>query len=229
MSTLERLADGEFRYPYLSPAELAERLAEAPVLYLPIGSLEWHNEHLPLGTDTLHAIELAHRLCKALGGVVLPAFWWNTGACHDCAATYHMPEEAYRDTLHNVCLGLAPIAAKVLVLINGHGGGFQKQTPPMLAEKLNSEGFPMRVVAADPYHLGTASTCRIDHADTGETSFSMELIPQLVRMDRDIGPDLFSGKPPFAKGQPTCEGGKELWEAYFADARALIEEALADS
>ena len=228
MSLLERLAHGEFRYPFLSPAELADRLHTKAVLYLPIGSLEWHNEHLPLGTDTLHAIELAHRLCREMGGVVLPAFWWNTGGCHDWACTYHMPEDLYRTTLKNVCLGLAPIPAKVLVLINGHGGSFQRETPAIVAEQLNRSDFPMRVVPADPYCLGAASPCRIDHADTGETSVAMELIPQLVRMDRDIGPDIYSHKPPFqVKGPPSADGGRQLWDAFRRDAIALIENACA--
>jgi len=228
MNLLERLPQGEFRYPYLSPAELAERLQQKAVLYLPIGSLEWHNEHLPLGTDTLHAIELAHRLCGEIGGVVLPPFWWNTGGCHDWVCTYHMPEDVYRDTLKNVCLGLAPIPAKVLVLINGHGGSFQRETPAIVADQLNSSDFPMRVVPADPYCLGTASPCRIDHADTGETSVAMELIPQLVRMDRDIGPDIYSHNPPFqVKGPPSADGGRQLWEAFRRDAIALIENVYA--
>jgi creatinine amidohydrolase len=222
---LDRL-DPECRYAYLSPSELSSRLAQKPVLYLPIGSLEWHNEHLPLGTDTLHAIELAMRLCLDLGGVVLPAFWWNTGQCHDHVSTYHMPETYYRQTLKNVCCGLAPIPAKLLVLINGHGGDYQRETPAILAAELNGSGFPMRVVAADPYGLGTSSSCRIDHADTGETSFSLELIPQLVRMEREIGPDLYSGKKPFAVKPATREGGRELWQAYFADARELIDREM---
>ena len=91
-----------------------------------------------------------------------------------------MPEDLYRATLKNVCLGLAPVPARVLVLINGHGGTFQRESPKVIAEELNAEGFPMRVVVADPYGLGQDSPCRIDHADTGETSFSLELIPQLV-------------------------------------------------
>ncbi len=197
-------------------------------MYFPIGSLEWHNEHLPLGTDTLHSIELATRLCAELGGIVLPAFWWNTGACHDHASTYHMPEDLYRTTLKNVCLGLAPIPAKLLVLTNGHGGGHQKETPAILAEELNASEFPMRVVVADPYGLGKSSSCRIDHADTGETSLSMELIPQLVRMDNGIGGDLFSGEKPFAvKGQPSQEDGRELYEAFLADAKSLINSEYA--
>ena len=228
MALLERLAEDEFRYPFLAPSELKRRLNDKAILYLPIGSLEWHNEHLPLGTDTLHAMELASRLCREIGGVALPAFWWNTGGCHDSFCTYHMPEELYRTTLKNVCLGLSPIPAKALVLINGHGGGYQAASPQIVADELNHEGFPMRVVVADPYGLATRSACRIDHADTGETSVAMELIPQLVRMERDIGPDLFSGEKPFrTRGTPSLEGGRALWEAYLADARDLIERAYA--
>lgn len=225
---MERIQGEEFRYAFLSPAELAERLERKAILYLPIGSLEWHNEHLPLGTDTFHAMELSTRLCQELGGVVLPAFWWNTGGCHDHDSTYHMPEELYRGTLKSICLGLRSIPAKLLVLINGHGGGFQKDSPEILAAELNGEGFPIRVVAADPYKLGQSSPCRIDHADTGETSVSMELVPGLVRMHREIGPDLYSNRMPFeAKGEPTKEGGRQLWEAYFADAEELIEKQYA--
>ena len=225
--SLERL-DDECRYPYLAPSEVLSRLEDKAILYLPIGSLEWHNEHLPLGTDTLHAIELSMRLCRELGGVVLPAFWWNTGGCHDHESTYHMPEELYRTTLKNVCLGFRPIPAKVLVLVNGHGGGFQRDTPAIIADELNAGDFPIRVVVADPYGLGTSSPCRLDHADTGETSFSLELIPQLVRMERDIGPDIYSQKMPFAeRGEPSASGGRQLWEAYFADARGIIEGELA--
>jgi len=226
MAELDRV-ENEYRYEYLSPAECTARLATKPILYFPIGSLEWHNEHLPLGTDTLHALAMTRRLCEQIGGVSLPAFWWDTGGCHDSPVTYHMPEELYRPTLKNVCLGLAPIAAKVLVLVNGHGGTFQQDSPKVIADDLNAEGFPMRVIVADPYGLGRSSPCRIDHADTGETSFSMELIPQLVRMDNGIVPDIYSGQMPFARGPATREGGRQLWDAYFADAVEVIEAACA--
>lgn len=225
---LTRRENDECRFQYLAPSELARRLEKKAILYLPIGSLEWHNEHLPLGTDTFHAIELSIRLCSEIGGVALPAFWWNTGGCHDHASTYHMPEELYRTTLKNFCLGLAPLPSRMLVLINRHGGDYQLGTPAILAEELNREGFPIRVVVADPYCLGTSSPCRIDHADTGETSFSLELIPQLVRMERDVGPDLYSHKMPFeGMGHPTKEGGRQLWDAYYSDARELIEREYA--
>ncbi len=225
---LKRLEADECRFAFLSPSELLDRLRGKAILYLPMGSLEWHNEHLPLGTDTFHAIELCSRLCRQIGGVMLPGFWWNTGGAHDHASTYHMPEPLYRATLKNVIVGLKRIPAKLLVLVNGHGGGYQAASPAIVAEEINREGFPMRVLVADPYDLGKSSPCRIDHADTGETSFSLELIPQLVRMEREIGPDLQSGRKPFAYGMPSRVGGKQLWDAYFKDAAALIAKAYAE-
>jgi len=38
-------------YSELTPQEFRERLAQAPIAYLPLGTLEWHGEHLPLGAD----------------------------------------------------------------------------------------------------------------------------------------------------------------------------------
>jgi creatinine amidohydrolase len=220
MSPLTR-SENECRYPYLSPKELISRLSAKAILYLPIGSLEWHNEHLPLGTDTFHAMELSLRLCTELGGVVLPAFWWNSGGWPH-PSTYLMPQPLYRAVLKNVCLGLRPVPAILLVLVNGHGSTFQNESIAVVAGELNDSDFPMHVILADPYRLGTASSCRLDHADTGETSFSLEMIPQLVRMDRDIGPDLLSGQKPFAQGQPDRTGGRELWLACLEDAKTLI-------
>ena len=151
---LERI-EKEYRYPYLSPKELLSRLEEKGILYLPIGSLEWHNEHLPLGTDTFHAMELSMRLCADIGGVVLPAFWWNTGECHDHATTYHMPEELYRNTFKNTCLGLANIPAKILVLVNGHGGDYQLETPTIIAQEINRTDFPIHI------DLDTVDACNL--------------------------------------------------------------------
>lgn len=227
-SFLERRPN-EFRVSYMAPSELREKLQKKAVLYLPIGSVEWHNEHLPLGTDTFHAAVLAEALCETVGGAMLPGYWWNTGCCHRCDVTYYMAESIYQETLTTVLRGLADFPAKLLVLINGHGGDFQMESLKVVAQRLSEdESFPMRVVVADPYGLAQSSSCRIDHADTGETSVSMRLIPQLVRMERNIGPDLYSHELPFKNGLPRLEGGEELFGAYLKDAVALIESTYAE-
>ena len=214
----------ERRVVFLSPDELRVRLERKSVLYMPVGSIEWHNEHLPLGTDTFHAEILAWELCERTGGVILPCYWWNTGACHRHESTYYMPEESYRDTLTAVIRGFAEFDAKLLVLVNGHGGTYQRESMAVIADSINQSGdFPIWVMPADPYYMGQSSSTVIDHADTGETSFSMRLMPHLVRMERDIAPDLYSEKLPFANGLPSAKKGDELYEAYMAEAVNEIE------
>ncbi len=43
-------------YQELTPAEFTARLEKCPVAYLPLGTLEWHSYHLPLGSDGLQSL-----------------------------------------------------------------------------------------------------------------------------------------------------------------------------
>src|ERR671924_863592 len=59
-------------YLDLRPHEFRARLAERPVGYLPLGTLEWHGEHDPLGSDAIIAGGLFERAAQRLGGIVFP-------------------------------------------------------------------------------------------------------------------------------------------------------------
>lgn len=60
------------RYAELLPHEFRVRLAERPVAYLPLGTLEWHGEHLPLGSDAIQSEELMVKCARRFGGIVMP-------------------------------------------------------------------------------------------------------------------------------------------------------------
>lgn len=212
--------------PLMHPSEMLDELHKYPVIYLPVGSIEWHNEHLPVGTDTLHASEISTRLARKTGGVVMPPFWWNTGSCHRHPVTYYMKEEFYEECLQSVCMGVAEMPCRVLVLVNGHGGENQNNFMLTVSCRLNSIGLPYKTIAADPYHLMGDYVYQIDHADTVETSLSMELIPEHVHMEREIGKDLYSGEFPFAAGPPDRETGNSFWTEYEKRALRLIRKTL---
>ncbi len=55
------------QYEELTPSEFREKLNNAPVAYLPLGTLEYHGEHLPLGTDALHSKGFFTKLEVATG------------------------------------------------------------------------------------------------------------------------------------------------------------------
>ena len=59
-------------YEELTPAEFRTRLAKAPVGYLPLGTLEFHGEHMPLGSDGIQPLEFFKEIAAEVGGIVLP-------------------------------------------------------------------------------------------------------------------------------------------------------------
>ena len=67
----------EVRYERLHPDEIAAQRQACPVAYLPVGTLEWHGGHLPVGNDALKAHALCVRFARALGGLVMPAIYWG--------------------------------------------------------------------------------------------------------------------------------------------------------
>ena len=59
-------------YSELLPHEFRKRLAERPIAYLPLGTLEWHGEHLPLGSDAIQSEGLMIECSRQIGGIVMP-------------------------------------------------------------------------------------------------------------------------------------------------------------
>ena len=62
-------------YALLTPTDFRARLAESPIAYLPLGTLEWHGEHLPLGSDGLQSFSFMKDLAREAGGIVLPMLY----------------------------------------------------------------------------------------------------------------------------------------------------------
>ena len=60
------------QYEQLVPQEFRERIKECPIAYLPLGTLEWHGEHLPYGTDAYIGHDFCVKLAQRVGGIVLP-------------------------------------------------------------------------------------------------------------------------------------------------------------
>ena len=68
----------EVRLQWLRPDEVVAERGRASIVYLPIGPLEWHGPHLPLGTDPLQAEHTALELAQRVGGVVHPTLFIGT-------------------------------------------------------------------------------------------------------------------------------------------------------
>ena len=68
-------------YCEMSPSQIREAIARKVPVILPVGTLEYHSEHLPVGTDGMVAEGIAKRLeARHPEIVVLPIFYYGTSS-----------------------------------------------------------------------------------------------------------------------------------------------------
>lgn len=63
---------------HLRPEEILDEQKKISLVYLPVGPVEWHSYHMPLGTDALNAQEQARAMAAITGGVVAPTLFIGT-------------------------------------------------------------------------------------------------------------------------------------------------------
>ena len=175
------------QYELLLGREATEAIARYPVAYLPIGCLERHGDHLPMGLDVIKAHRICCEAARAIGGVVFPP--------HFYAGIHLLDEERLRKVtgewgnlytdataeghLVEVIEQIARMGVRVLVLYSGHYPGCQVEMIQRIAERFNA-GEGIRVIAfAEPPFLGEG-----DHAGLCETSFMLYLDRSLADTTR---------------------------------------------
>ncbi len=65
------------RYHEMRPHQIREVRDDFPVAYLPMGVLEWHGEHNPVGLDAVKATAMAEHFARDIGGLVMPTLWYG--------------------------------------------------------------------------------------------------------------------------------------------------------
>jgi creatinine amidohydrolase len=66
----------QINYHEMKPADIRIAREECPVAYVPIGTLEWHGVHNPVGLDALKTTAMAEQFARNIGGMVMPTMWW---------------------------------------------------------------------------------------------------------------------------------------------------------
>ena len=187
----------EFRIAYLRPQQIAERLNQHSVAFVPIGPLEWHGPHMPYGTDGLNAQNTAEEVCQRVGGVVWPTLFWGTERERrpDQLESLGFPTDRYivgmdfpanslpscycaeeifalmvRDTVRQA----TRLGVKLVVLINGHGAENHMAALKRLAVELTNTG-PTRVFFRMACVIGGGPMGSGGHADAVETALMMHM------------------------------------------------------
>jgi len=176
-------SDRTFRHELMYPKEFAEAVARCPLAYVPLGLLEWHGEHLPLGVDGLKSHALCLAVARAVGGgVVLPPFYVGRPGFTSFPGTMTYRHEVVRDVLVGALEELEKMGFRAVLMVAGHYGRPQQDT---IAEAVATFSRQSRVKVLAlceteaVEHLGY----RGDHGGPWETSITLALLPELVRLD----------------------------------------------
>ncbi len=92
-------------------------------LLLPVGTLEAHGHHAPVGTDNFCAEEIAWQLGERLGWPVAPTL--NYGVTTGLIAypgSQRIPKPLYADLVTVILKDFLEMGFRRIVIINGHGG-----------------------------------------------------------------------------------------------------------
>ncbi len=62
--------------------DVKDSIKEGCVAIIPMGSVEQHGKHLPVGTDTYVAITLAEEAAKETDAILVPPMWFGWSPHH---------------------------------------------------------------------------------------------------------------------------------------------------
>ena len=88
----------EVLFHRLRPGQIRERREECPIVFIPLGTLEWHGLHNPMGADGLQAEEMAKR-CAMRGGVVFPTVYYGESRVNSLLETDPRYQDGIADRL----------------------------------------------------------------------------------------------------------------------------------
>jgi creatinine amidohydrolase len=180
----------------LRPGQLNGERERCPLVFVPIGPLEYHGPHLPVGTDAINATQCALEACRRLGqGVVHPTLYWGTererpgwmleslgfekgewivGMDFPRAIwkSHYYREEVFALVVSQAVEMLIDTGYRVIVLVNGHGAWNQLETLERLAQQY-SHTTEALVVWKLAFTLDVSEKNLAGHADLFETSLLM--------------------------------------------------------
>ncbi len=155
----------------LRPQQIKTALAERSLIYLPLGTIEWHCHHLPVGLDGLTAHGLCLAAAEKTGGLVWPVLYYGTGGGHAAFPwTVMMPERVEIEALLTQTVRrLGEMGVQEVLLFSGHFADEQLQMIDEMAQDWNAKcSLPM--VKAFAVNRADVPSFPPDHAGLFETT-----------------------------------------------------------
>ena len=198
----------KIQYETMRPGELADARRAAPLVYVAIGSLEYHGLHLPVGFDTIHAYHVCMLAAAKTGGVVLPPTYWGTTGHDGYPGSLLLSRSTITALVRDILAVLTAQEYRLIVLCTGHYPEVQGGLLTEVAGEHMAAHPEVTVLSLDPFTLHREDT-HADHAGKIETSVMLALDPAAVDMSLlqspggmdAITPDCVDGVPEYGEAR----------------------------
>jgi creatinine amidohydrolase len=183
--------------------EVERALKEEVPLLIPIGSIEQHGPHLPLGTDAYLPLELAKRVGEQRRVIIAPPMFYGArpqprsgGGGRVFPGTTGVSTAALTAIVRDIADDLFRQGFRQVAVLNGHW-----ENAPAIFEALEAAMAPYQathktllinwwelITNADLKQIFPAEFpgWEAEHAGIAETSLMEELLPELVHVDRKV-------------------------------------------
>jgi len=161
------------------------------VCILPLGCLEKHGAHLPVGTDLFQIRAVAEAAVAIEPAVIFPPYYLTQVQCakHQPGAVA-LPGRLITELLEGVCEEIARNGFRKIILLNGHGGNeaWLGYAAWMMAHERHRDFTVYLARLSDFYWANARRYAKLrqddgdDHGGEAETSLMLAIRPDLVRM-----------------------------------------------
>ncbi|MFW6266702.1 MAG: creatininase family protein [Halanaerobiales bacterium] len=170
--------------------EVEEYLKEDDRIIIPVGSVEQHGPHAPLGTDSFVAQRISEDVSAEEGVMLCSPVWFGWSPHHlGLPGTISVDAEVMIDLFFEIVKSLNEHGFKKFIFLNGHRV-VNISWLQIVAEKCKRKlGVAIKIF--DPAYMGKEIVRELDigsigHAEQLETSQMLYLMPEKVDMDKAI-------------------------------------------
>jgi len=225
--------------------EFAAAMNGSPVVILPIGSMEEHGSHLPLGSDTFEIDFVINRISEKLDCVILPTLnYGNCGSTYNFPGTISVSFDSLRAFITDILTEVIRHDGRRILVISGHAGTDHMAAMRMAAKSIVKDHPEAKIMVMSDYDLvpdykGGNIPSWDGHAGKAETSRMLNIRPDISKRGKTatrakyrefmVLPDPESQFPTGVSGDPRSaspELGKKIDDYILRRLLGLIEKNL---
>jgi creatinine amidohydrolase len=190
----------------LDSRSFERRLASDPLVILPVGALEAHGPHLPLGADQLQAEATAHALAERVDGLVAPTVAYGSApGARRFPGTVSLSIAELETHVEGILSELGRSGVRRLLVLSGHAERGHMAALREAADRAAARRPGLRIAVLSDYDFvyelrGKESPPTDGHAGLLETSRVLAIAPETVGADRPVVAYRHS---PFVPGSPS--------------------------